>query len=119
MESTESHKERRKQSARSRNVNFSPMVQAISDDGSGDADEEDEEEYVEEPAPATVSAAPIGPAIPTDTGLLSPDHWRRKKKISAGAPSKLSLIPSRGQASVGVSPAGTADAPSGSRSIRA
>jgi hypothetical protein len=100
---------------RGRGVEFSPVVQAYSTAGSDsasgvEADGEGEGD----------TEGDSRPVMPTDTGLIS-DQGKRKRKTStliAGLSPKLSLIQSRAQASIGVSPAGTQDAPSGNRSIR-
>ncbi|BEI88828.1 uncharacterized protein CcaverHIS019_0201900 [Cutaneotrichosporon cavernicola] len=91
-------------------------VRTVSDDGSSnasgaDADVEGEGETEGESQPVPANA---------DTGQPS-DSWKWKRRGSvliAGLSPKLSLIPGRAQASVGLSPANTQDAPSGNRSIR-
>lgn len=139
MEPSDPKRERVKRGASGRGVNFSPIVQAISDDGSGgDVADNEERDDKDDTTPdpegdgfPRVTAAkgaghahtgpPSGTTDSSDKGLLSPETWKKKKRelVAAGFSPRLSLISPRAQASVGVSPANTADAPSGQRSIRA
>ncbi|GMK56353.1 hypothetical protein CspeluHIS016_0301930 [Cutaneotrichosporon spelunceum] len=99
---------------RCRGVEFSSVVRPASDDISSKSgvvtSAEGNGETKVEPKPVNSTE----PGHPSDSS-------KRKKGgtgLMTGLSPKLSLLPARGQASVGVSPANTQDAPSSNRSIR-